>query len=509
MNQSNSQSPNKSPSEPPSCLLDDARYSKAIGFLCDRINYEKLASGTARYPFRIHRTGALLKKLGLSGYLADQVSRPLVPIVHIAGTKGKGSTSTMVASILTAAGFRTGLYTSPHLIDLEERFRIDGNPCSRLELAELTERIAPVAKELADEDQGVPSFFELTTAAALLHFHTQKCDAIVLEVGLGGRLDSTNVCMSSVTAITSIGLDHQHVLGNTLAEIAGEKAGIIKSGVPVVSGVRSVGGDTVPISRDAAAVIATKATEANAPLIQLGRDFDFKSVPDADWGSRLDFQTLKECPSPTTSDATRLGDVELKLDGDHQAHNASLAIQIVAQLRSDRDGSPLLKISDQAIRSGLKNVKCPGRIERFRLPGDVTVIVDAAHNDDSVNALCRCLDQRKGDRSLAIVFGTSQDKSAESMLQRLAPRADLLVLTQYAGNPRFRPTKDLLPMVPQAAIRKTIVGATPIEACRSGLEFVRESMGGDSTFVGGTMVVCGSFFLAAETRSWIESQSIG
>ncbi len=446
-----------------------------------------MASGTARYPFRLHRTGMLLSRLGLDGYLAEKSDRPAVPLVHIAGTKGKGSTATMVAAILSAAGLRTGLYTSPHLIDLEERFQIDAQPCPRDELGNLVDRIRPVAEQLAAEGHGEPSFFELTTAIALLHFHTQKCDAIVLEVGLGGRLDSTNVCISTVTAITSIGLDHQHVLGNTLSEIAGEKAGIIKPGVPVVSGVRE---------GVAAEVIAKHADQHGAELLQIGSDFDVESHANANWGSTLTFvpQQANKIPRPLPN----LHNVPLALEGQHQAHNSAVAIAIACHLRSESEKMPGLAISDAAITAGLGNARCVGRVERFDLPNDVCVIVDAAHNDDSITALCRCLELRKQEQKVAIVFGTSRDKTAESMLELLAPHADLLILTRFEGNPRFRSTQELLPLVPKAAVRKTIAQQTPTEACQAGLEFLSD---------GGTMVVCGSFFLAAETRPWIESMS--
>ncbi|QDT13216.1 bifunctional folylpolyglutamate synthase/dihydrofolate synthase [Planctomycetes bacterium K23_9] len=501
-----SQSDSQSPSDPPRTETRDldardlnARYQKALSFLYDRINYEKMASGTARYPFRLHRTGELLRELGLDGFLAECVDQPQIPIVHIAGTKGKGSTGSMVASILTASGMVTGLYTSPHLNDLEERFRIDGQPCSREQLADLVEEIAPVAQKFADQGHGDPSFFELTTAIGLLHFQKQKCDAIVLEVGLGGRLDSTNVCMSSVSAITSIGLDHQHVLGNTLAEIAAEKAGIIKPGVPLVSGVR--GGE-------AAEVIAAKATKARANLFQLGKDFDFQCQPDSQWGSTLDYRVIPQvAPLKETTDRpldpdTNMSQVELGLDGEHQAHNAAVAITIARQLQlrilRDSSKTPPHTINEQAIRDGLQNVRCPGRVERFCLANGITAIVDAAHNDDSIAALCRCIEQRRGDQKVAVVFGTSRDKSADSMLKLLAPAADLLVLTQFEGNPRYRPTDDLLPLVPPSATRNTVVQRTPIEACQAGIDFLGS---------GGTLVICGSFFLAAETRPWVESLS--
>ncbi|NND98750.1 MAG: bifunctional folylpolyglutamate synthase/dihydrofolate synthase [Pirellulaceae bacterium] len=510
---------------------DDA-YQKSLRFLCDRINYERMASGTARYPFRLHRTYELLTRLGLSNYLHENaqshnlprhdVPHRKVPIVHIAGTKGKGSTATMVAAILTAAGVRTGLYTSPHLNHLTERFRIDSTPCSPEQFTQLVDRIAPVADQLASEDHGSPSFFELTTAVAMLHFDTQQCDAIVLEVGLGGRLDSTNVCQPSVTAITSIGLDHQHVLGDTIAQIAGEKAGIIKPKTPVVSGVRA---------GDAADVIKRHADDNGAPLFQLGRDFDFDCVPQSDWGSRITY--LSKHPSLIHSIIA-----DLPLEGDHQAQNAAIAISIASLLRDQFSSGGGTALNEPMIQSALANLQCPGRIERFLVANDVTVIIDAAHNDDSIAALCDSIrdrfanspkanspkasqtdrlakspesggpshvadspDSGRADcrKPISIVFGTSRDKSAASMLSQLAPLADTLILTRFEGNPRFTPTSELLPLVPEFVSDRVHVVENPVKACQRGLESVSP---------GGTMVVCGSFFIAAETRPWVAEQSV-
>ena len=167
---------------------DDSAYQEALGFLYGRINYEQMTSGSSRFPFRLQRTSELLRALGLADYLHTQTTRPKVPIVHIAGTKGKGSTACMVAASLTSAGLKTGLYTSPHLHRLEERFQIDGEPCSSGELVALVQQIRPATESVADPRHRPPSFFELITAIALLHFDRCDCDAIVLEVGLGGRL---------------------------------------------------------------------------------------------------------------------------------------------------------------------------------------------------------------------------------------------------------------------------------------------------------------------------------
>jgi len=393
-------------------------------------------------------------------------------LIHIAGTKGKGSTAAMVSAVLTESGLRTGLYTSPHLHKLEERFRIDSVPCSATELVDLVGRVAPVAEEV-ERESGPASFFELTTALAMLHFDTAECDAIVLEVGLGGRLDSTNVCSPSVTAVTSIGFDHQHVLGNTLAEIAAEKAGIIKTNVPVVSGVADP---------RAATVIAEFATKQQSDLFQLGTDFEFISSPTDDWGSEFQYRGRRR-PLRDRISAT------LQMEGDHQ-RNASVAVAILDLLQHQG-----MSIPKEAVKRGLNQLTCIGRIERFCLPNNVTGIVDAAHNRDSIEALCDTLSRRRTDRPITVVFGTSIDKEAEPILQSLSRIADHFVLTRFWGNPRFRPTSELLELLPESMKSSTTVVEDPVLACQRGLQSVTP---------GGTLVACGSFFLAAETREWFD-----
>ncbi len=457
---------------------DDQAYREALGFLYDRIDYERMASGTARYPFRLQRTDQLLQQLGLGEYLYSQTSHPKVPIVHIAGTKGKGSTATMVAAALSGSGLKTGLYTSPHLHRLEERFQIDGEPCTSADLVSLVARIEPITESIARQAKRSPSFFELITAIAMLHFDASQCQAIVLEVGLGGRLDSTNVCAPSVTAITSIGLDHQHVLGETLAEIATEKAGICKRSVPLVSGV--VGGE-------ASQVIVARTMQESSKLFQLGRDYSYQHCPDPVWGSRVDYRGIR----PPLTEAVSW---TLALEGSHQAHNAAIALSIVDVLRDQ--GVP---IDQESAIQGIAGVECPGRLERFELPNQVTAIVDAAHNIDSINALCQCVQHRARGKPITVVFGTSRDKDAGSMLTQLTTLADHLVLTRFMGNPRYSPPNELRQLLPPSVRRSTVVIEQPIDACSAALDLLA---------TGGILVICGSFFLAAETREWLAAKAL-
>lgn len=448
-------------------------YREALGFLYDRINYERMASGSTRYPFRLRRIRELLERLGLQRYLHHSGQSATVPLVHIAGTKGKGSAAALVAAGLSESGLKTGLYTSPHLSHLEERFRVDAACCQRDHVITLVDRLRGAVDQLDLRRGPPPSFFELTTAMALMHFEASGCDAIVLEVGLGGRLDSTNVCAPSVTAITSIGLDHQHVLGDTLEQIATEKAGIIKGGVPLVSGVNSL---------PAADVIRRVASAHRSTLYEIDRDFSFRCYPDQDWGSRVTYHNRSD-PSPCGRS------LRLELDGEHQAHNAAVAMACLDVLRDQ--GVP---VRGEAVARGFAKLRCPGRIERFLMPDDAIAIVDAAHNEDSIAALCRCLSRRCDRRQVTVVFGTSRDKSAAPMLDALATVADQLVLTQFQRNPRYVTTDALLRLVPDPMRSRVTVVSDPIEACKMGLR---------QATPGGALVVCGSFFLVAETRDWI------
>ncbi len=440
-------------------------YLAAIEYLYDRINYERTAE-TKPHTFRLRRMNDLLDLLDLRG-----ISGGDVPVVHIAGTKGKGSTATMVAAMLTASGIRTGLYTSPHLVDLEERFVVDSAAATQAEVVQLVQAVRQAADSLGDHACGPPTFFDLTTAMALLHFKRSDCRAVVLEVGLGGRLDSTNACSPTVTAITSIGLDHQHILGNTLAEIASQKAGIIKPRIPVISGVAE---------GEAAEAIDAIAAERSAPLYKLGRDFDYRIRPAAErWGEELDL--ISKRPEIHTRSGW-----ELPLVGKHQGRNSAIACVALDLLT--RAG---VKTSLQSQARGLAGVRCAGRIERFLQPDGSEILLDTAHNVDSIAALCACLQERAAGRSLSVIFGTSRDKDYRPMVEQLSRIADRIILTRYHGNPRYRDPAEMLAQLPAG------VAASIEEFPQAALQQARSCGIAAKDHL---VVICGSFFLAAELR---------
>ncbi|HEX6240197.1 MAG TPA: folylpolyglutamate synthase/dihydrofolate synthase family protein [Polyangiales bacterium] len=330
-------------------------------------------------------------------------------VIHVAGTNGKGSVSAMLASALRAAGLRVGLFTSPHLHRLVERFQIDGRPMAERELGR---RVAELRAFLERPKTPQLTFFELCTLLAFEWFRDQRCDVVVLEVGIGGRLDCTNVVAPRVSVITSVALDHQDKLGRTLTQIAHEKAGIIKPGVPVISAVRGAA---------AASVIARRAARLRAPLRSIDRDF---AAERGDAGSQF----------------IRCGDetfrVRLQLRGDYQSDNVACATAALIALREQ--GFPL---PDQAITRGLNRTRWPGRLEL--LPGAPALLCDAAHNPAACRELVRYLDQLEGDYTRRVLlFGVLRDKDYARMLGQLLPGFDAAVFVTPASA-RALPAEEL------------------------------------------------------------------
>ncbi len=392
--------------------------------------------------------------------------------VHIAGSKGKGSTAAMVEAILRAAGYKTGLYTSPHLHTFRERIRINGDFISREEVVQLVERLRPAIETIGD-----PSTFEVITAMAFLHFAQQDIDWAVLEVGLGGRIDATNVVQPDICAITPLSYEHTDLLGHTLSLIAWQKAGIIKRGVPVV---------IAPQVEEARRVLLDVAANTGVGLIEVPKKWQVEPVD-----HQFDGQTFRAWPSDATNQVVTY---RLSLLGEHQLINAATVLAVVEQLREQG-----AVISEEAVRIGLRTARWPGRLEI--LNQRPALVVDSAHNKDSARKLYRALRGWFPDhRKFTLIFGASRDKDIDGMLEVLTPLADRILVTQ-SYHPRAAAAEELLARVPEAARSRTEVHKEIADA----LEFAWRNAGPDDL-----IFVTGSIFVVAGVREtwarWPESQ---
>ena len=377
------------------------QYDDALGYMNGRLRLG-VKLGNERFSALLGRLGSPHERLR---------------VIHVAGTKGKGSTVAMAASILGVAGYRVGQYLSPYVYDVRERIQINGAMIPREDFARWVGQIKPHIEALEATDLGPTTEFELKTAVGLCWFAEQAVDYVVLEVGLGGRLDATNVVPRPlVSVITNIGFDHTELLGDTLALIAGEKAGIVKSGVPCVTGV--------PVAGEADAVISRVCRERGAPLTHVGAC--------GDSGVEVRF-----CAAPDDSLSLRtprraLAYLRLRLRGAFQHANAALAVAALDAI----DANDLPPVSDEAVRRGLEIAYVPGRLEK--ISDRPTVILDVAHNEMAAQALADALraDFGADRRKLILVVGLSRHHDPEEFLRPLAAlRPAVVVATQ----PPFRP----------------------------------------------------------------------
>lgn len=372
-------------------------YTRALKFLAGLTDHERLR--IVRYTsqnFDLERMRSLLKKLGNPH---EQFRS-----VHVAGTKGKGSTCTMLASMLQANGYKVGLYTSPHLLDVRERICINGEMIGHADFARLVKIVEPIVARV----KPTPSYFDVLTAVAFKYFAEQKVDIAVVETGLGGRLDSTNVLRPEVTAITSISKDHMAQLGNTLPKIAEEKAGIFKTGVPAV---------TVMQEPDVEAVLKRVAEKVGAPFDVTGKSVEFSFRFES---SRLQGPHNYIC---LTTPQSRFEHLPVPLLGEHQAINCGLALAVIDKLKTR--GIP---ISDAKAMEGLTRATLPGRMEIIHQ--QPRVLVDGAHNAASLDAMMRAIGQHIPYDSMIVIFGCCSDKDVPGMLQRITAGADKVIFTR-------------------------------------------------------------------------------
>lgn len=338
-----------------------------------------------------------------------------LPVLHIGGTAGKGSTATIAAALLTAAGYRTGLHTKPHLRRVNERIVVNGAPISDADLLALIAEAAPAARAVQ------PTWYEFTVALAFLHFRRITVDIAVIEVGLGGRYDGTNVVQPLVAVLTNVGLDHTEILGDTVEEIARDKVAIIKPSCIAITGV------TQPSVRE---IVEDHAMKVGAPLWRLGNEIqiDTSAYPRHAGVHRFDLRVQNH----------QINDLHVGLLGEHQITNAALAIAA-----TDALGSSSLNVPDTVLVRTLSAVRIPGRLE---VVGDEpTVVLDGAHNPDKLDALLAALPEYFTYQRLVVVVAFTRRHDVAAMLARLAPVVDHIVLTSFAMHGDFGPGQAIPP----------------------------------------------------------------
>jgi dihydrofolate synthase/folylpolyglutamate synthase len=395
-------------------------------------------------------------------------------IIHVAGTKGKGSVSALCSSALQAGGYRVGLYTSPHLHDYNERIKVNDQPIPHADLVSFVEKLKPHIESIPEL-----TTFEITTALALTYFGDKDVDVAVLEVGLGGRLDATNVVTPEVSVITSLSYDHTQILGNTLSEIAAEKAGIIKIGVPVV---------LAPQKDEARMVIEEIARERSAPLTIVGADYLF-----APGQHSLEEQTVLVWPSKDQDLADEYFDsgdgegwrpvtLKVPLLGYHQIENAATAYTALQILQEQ--GLPMSQV---AIGKGFSQVFWPGRFEI--LQQKPPVVIDSAHNRDSAQKLRVTLDDYFPGMNVILVFGASEDKDVYGMFAELMPRVDQVVATK-SFHPRAMDPQEIVEVAHQFG-KSVVVVDDVADALMEALRVAKD---------GSMVLASGSIFVAAGAR---------
>ena len=442
-----------------------AGYRAGLDFLYGRLNYERSAMPRSAPELRLGRVRRLLRLLG--------DPQDGLKIIHVAGTKGKGSTSAMIAAGLSACGQRTGLFCSPHLQRLEERFAIDGVEATPDELTALVDAVRPAVERLDGPNRRGPTFFDATTAMGLLHYARRGVDVLVLEVGLGGRLDSTNAIRPMLSVLTPISIDHTRQLGSTLGAIAFEKAGIIKRGGRAIVGTRG---------SEARESIGRVARARRAEVRWIDVDYSELYRPPTAPLTRPD-------PGRASARTWRRdwGPIDLPLAGRHQAQNASTAFATLDALIEIG-----LPIDPARAEAGIAALRFPARVER--LGERPWLIVDGAHNVASARALAETLRECYPPTRRTLVFGTTKDKDLDGQLAELLPLFDRVVVTRYVDNPRAVPPEAVAEAVGRLGGPVPQIVPDPASALAAARTI---------TGVDGLIAVTGSMFLAAEARAAI------
>ena len=413
-------------------------------------------SAALEYLYGLERFGMVFGLENIS-WILNIMKNPhkALKTVHIAGTNGKGSVTGMITGMLRKDGYSAGAYTSPHLVSFTERITVNGEEIREEEVAELTEYIRDGIQK--EDRNRFFTFFDFTTAIAFEYFRRKRVDIAVIETGLGGRLDSTNVIEPLVSVITNIAYDHTEYLGNTIAAIAGEKAGIIRKGIPVVTGAADI-----PLS-----IIDEVAKRLESPVYSLGRNFLYEKTGEQVMSYRGPSRTLEG--------------VRVNLKGDHQLANGAVALCAV-DILSTR-GFP---VRDDTIYDVLSGIQCQGRLEEVRQRP--TVLIDGAHNPSGIHVLTEFMKARYGDRKKILIFGVMKDKEYDRMLQEIVPSMDTIILTK----PNME--RALAPSLMKAHAKDAII----TEDTRNALRIAKTLSGEDDL-----ILITGSFYTIGEAKTII------
>jgi dihydrofolate synthase/folylpolyglutamate synthase len=436
-------------------------YDQALDFIYSKIDFS--FTKQQRYSeevFNLDRMRVFMQKLGDPQHAYKTV--------HVAGTKGKGSISAMLTSTLIASGYRTGFYSSPHMIDYTERIQVDGNPIPQEDFVRIINQIYP----LIQENQGLTTF-EITTAVAFQYFKDMQIDMGVIEVGLGGRLDATNIIHPEVSVIASISLDHMGILGNTLEAIAGEKAGIIKKDIPVV---------VSPQKASVLTVFEQFAQERKAHLIKTGEIIKFTDRKSDLVNQQFNIIYPSNISKDTKSQLKEEIQLSIPLLGKHQMENAGTAFCALKVLQEKG-----YAITDQTLQKGFQTVSWPGRFEFLRKKP--FLIIDAAHNNESSQRLVETVQELFPDKKIILIFGASEDKDIQGMLNNFSKITRLIIFTQ-STHPRAAKPENVQQIL-QTLSCDTIV----IEDIQQALKFALEQTQKEDI-----ILASGSVFVAAAIR---------
>ncbi len=442
-----------------------ATFPNAVRYLYEQTNVERMRLVRVdKNVFKLERMRDLLEALGNP--------HEQVRMIHVAGTVGKGSTVSMIASMLRGCDYAVGEYTSPHLIDVRERIAINGQMISKNDFTTLTHDIANAALQAKLE----PTFFELMTAIAFQHFADQAVDVAVIETGLGGRLDSTNVITPEVSVITRVDIDHTQLLGRAITDIAREKAGILKRGVPAITGGQEP---------EVEAVIREVAEEIGAPIRVIDKDIEFSS---------------RFCVSPELGPHTRIClitensqfmHLPVPLPGEHQAINCALALAAIDVLKGAG-----FEFEEVALNNGLAETKTPGRMELIWT--QPRILVDGAHNAAALGTLMRCVGAHVPYDSMVCIFGCCEDKDIRRLLEKVSLGGDKVIFTRAKGNPRAADPGELQRQFNDISGKMSQVAKDLPEAIR----LASRAVGRDDL-----ICVTGSFYLVGEAKKFLAEVS--